>query len=113
MGRMGGVPGRQVALPWKRVVVEELAEEGSIALCVDQFGHHLNVSTMMMRAKGARPQPGETWVVSLDIGDRWSFAAVLSQDIPTVDGSRGDGTALESLLQALDQLGLIVDETEP
>ena len=106
-----GLPVRQNRLPWKRVVVEEVTD--GVALCLDQFGHHLNVSAVMTRAKGALPQVGETWLVSMDLGDRWTFSAVVSPIIPVVDGSRGDGSALASLLQALDQLGLIQDATEP
>lgn len=103
---------RQTTLPWKQVHIEDMTDDG-IAMCVDQFGHHINIPISIRRAKGLLPAVGETWIVDQSIGHRWSFAAVINTPRITIEGSRDGNEALASLLTALAEAGVIIDNTDP
>lgn len=92
-------------------VVQIEAIDGPMAHCVDGMGVRFNIPIAMVRAKGMLPREGEQWVVDQSIGERWTFACILNPQPPTVTGSRGGNSALESLLTVLAEGGLIRDET--
>lgn len=104
---------RQTEMPWKQVFIEDMSEDGRIAYCVDQYGHHVNIPTTVRRAKGLMPAVGDTWIVDRAIGHRWSFAAVINTTRIVVEGSRGGNEALTSLITALADAGLVIDQTDP
>ena len=113
MARPGSVAARQTELPWKQVQIEDMSEDGRIAMCVDQYGHHLNIPVSVRRAKGLLPAVGDTWIVDRAIGHRWSFAAVVNTQRIVIEGSRGGNEALASLITALAAAGLVIDQTDP
>lgn len=56
-----------------------LSVDGSLAAVQDQLGRQLQVRRDWMRAKGTDlPQPGETWMITKEFGNTWSFAMLLS-----------------------------------
>jgi len=95
----------------KTVIITGVTEDGRFA-CKDNFGREVMVRTDVQRAKGARAQVGEHWIVSRDLGG-WTFAACLSlPETPVVEGSRATADPVTlSLLDALAQLGLVIDGT--
>lgn len=101
--------GRPVALPWRQVAVEEVTD--GMALCVDNFGHHISIPVSVTRAKGLNASVGDVWLIDMTVGGRWTFAACLKRVPPVITGSRDGSTALEHLLEALEEAGVIVDET--
>lgn len=84
-------------LSWKYVRVRQLFPDRRTALVVDQFGKGMEISYMIMGAKGLRPDPGEDWVVEHRYG-RWVFSAILTGP---------DGVAVEQI----DGLSDVLDET--
>ncbi len=108
---MGRVGTNQPSLPWKMVHVEAVDDEGN-ALCIDQFGNQMVIPTSITRARGPKPVAGERWAVDRTIGGRWSFAAILAAQPPTITGTRAANPALEALLAWLEAAGLIIDGTE-
>jgi hypothetical protein len=95
----------------KTVIVTGLTDDGRY-VCRDNFGREVTVRGDVQRAKGARPQVGEHWMISRDLGG-WTLAACLSvPPTPVVAGSRAAADPVTlSLLDALVQLGLVTDET--
>lgn len=95
---------------WTQRLVQIEEINGDLADCIDEMGRHVTISTLFQRAKGAKPRVGEQWIIDRAFG-RWSFAAIVNAQPPTVSGARDDGTALASLLTALADAGLIVNAT--
>lgn len=64
------------------------------------------------RPKGCPPPAvGEVWMAEV-VGSRWFLDRLVQHpDPPVVSGSRGDGSALESLLAALAASGYVQDQT--
>ncbi len=91
------------------VYVESVGEDG-YAVCKSEFGKFYKINSHIRRGGGPQPRNGERWVIDRTLGF-WTFAALLNPNPPTVTGSRSDGTALESLLSVMVELGFIVDET--
>lgn len=95
------------------VIIREIDDLGYCHV-EDRFGKMRRVNMGIVRHKGLRPQVGESWLLRRDLdGQEWTFAAVLAASVtpPVVSGSRSDGTALGSLLAALEAHGVITDET--
>ncbi len=56
-----------------------LSVNGNLAACQDQLGRQIQVRRDWMRAKGTdMPQPGETWMITKEFGNTWSFGLLLS-----------------------------------
>lgn len=72
------------------VTVEEVAPNG-MALCVDQTGRNVQVSSTLMTAKGQLPQIGELWLIDKTQTGYWMFSAILkfSQIGSTITSSTG------------------------
>lgn len=86
-------------LSWKYVRVRQLFPDRRTALVVDQFGKGMEISYLLMGAKGLRPDPGEDWVIEHKFG-RWVFAAILTGP---------DGVAVEQVDGLTDALGDLDD----
>lgn len=91
------------------VEVIELGE--SYALCLDYFGVHREVPLNARRAKGLRPRPGEIWLIDREMGD-WMFSVCIQSVGESVTGEVVAGSALSALLNKLDTLGVVDDQTE-
>ena len=66
----------------------------------------------MRRAKGVLPRVGEQWIVDRAISGLWSFAMVTTSRPLVITGERDANPAVESLLTALEEGGLIEDIQE-
>lgn len=56
-----------------------LSVNGNLAAVQDQLGRQIQVRRDWMRAKGAdMPQPGETWMITKEFGNTWSFGMLIS-----------------------------------
>lgn len=97
-----------MGFPWKTVKVQEVTE--GTALVEDQFGKTFEVSAFIRRGKGLLPRAGEEWIIDRTLG-AWTFAAVVQESRPIVTGSTDGLPALASLIEALEELGLIEDQT--
>jgi hypothetical protein len=95
-------------LSWLKVTVDSLG--GNRALVTDQYGRPHSVRLDIRRGGGPFPREGEKWVIDRSLGF-WSFAALIVADPPVVTGSNDGIPALQNLLQALEDMGLIVDNT--
>lgn len=95
------------------VTIIEIDQHG-FAHVRDAFGKMHRVNATITRAKGMRPRVGEAWVVSRDLDRReLTLAAIMGESVepPRVTGSRTSGAALLSLLDALEELGVIINDT--
>lgn len=107
-----GVPGRYVGIPrptvspntqsvgfsTRLVVINAITPDGLTAICTDlRNATEVRVPMLFQRSKGALPAVGEKWLVSQDITDSYSFAAIMSSSAapftsPVVsNGSVGSG----------------------
>ncbi len=68
-----------IGLAFKRVLIEEITLDG-MAVCRDQFGKIMQVTTRVQRAKGLLPKVGERWLVDRSLG-MWTFAAILDEQV--------------------------------
>lgn len=93
------------------VRVQGIRADG-FAVVVDQLGKTRDITLGVLPGYGRAPRSGETWVVSRMLG-QWAFVAYVgpAQPVPVVTGSRADPATIATLLQALDQAGLIDDQT--
>ena len=85
------------------------------AQCQDQYRRLLPlISIYNMAASGALPQVGEDWMLSRD-GGSYTFHTRVIPKPPVITGSRSGATTavLEQVLQALQSLGFIIDDTTP
>lgn len=89
------------------VTVESV--EGTYALVRDSLGRPKKVRADVRRGNGPLPRVGEVWLVDQTLGP-WTFAACLQSVPPRVIGDAGGVVALESLLSALADSGVIVNE---
>lgn len=56
-----------------------LSVNGALATVQTQLGQRLQIRRDWMRAKGTdMPQPGETWMITKEFGNTWSFAMLVS-----------------------------------
>ena len=85
---------------------------GRNATVIDQYSIFRTVRTDVRRGAGPKPREGETWVIDRSMGV-WTFSARIMAKIetPIVTGSTDENPALISLLEALDELGFIKNET--
>lgn len=58
----------------KLVTVRSVSADGSMAVVVDRQNTQTSVSMLVQRSKGPLPAPGDTWLISQDLG-MWTFAA--------------------------------------
>lgn len=58
----------------KLVTVRSVSADGSTAVVVDRQNTQTSVTMLVQRGKGPLPAPGETWLISQDLG-MWTFAA--------------------------------------
>lgn len=105
--------GGAAGLPYKIVDVLGVDDDG-IATCLDRFGNEQKISVSACRTKALYPRTGERWVIDQQY-EGWTFAMVVGGfKIPEVTGSRTGADPLSvSLLQALAELGLVMDRTTP
>jgi hypothetical protein len=97
-----------VGLPYMIVQVDDLG--GEMAWVKDQYGKKHRVRLDIRRGKGPFPKVGETWIVDRTLG-HWAFAACLVPDLPIITGTTDDIPALKNLIAALEDIGLIVNQT--
>lgn len=84
---------------------------GRTATVVDQFSIFRTVRTDVRRGSGPKPRPGETWVIDKSMG-QWTFSARVNDiETPVITGSTDENPALIALLEALDLLGWIKNDT--
>jgi hypothetical protein len=67
-----------VGFTTKLVTVQSVTPDGRTAICVDRQNTRVAVPMLLQRSKGALPEPGETWLVTQDLG-QWTFAAIAAQ----------------------------------
>lgn len=101
---------RNLGLPWEVVVIRGIDQTTGMAEVENSIGKVRRIPMVIQRSKGALPVVGERWVIDRTIG-QWTFTAVLEPTARVVGGDRSDGTALTNLLIALEEMGLISDET--
>ncbi len=101
---------RSMGHPWETVIVRGIDATSGLAEVENHIGKIRRIPMGVQRSKGAAPVVGERWVIDKSLGD-WTFFAVLSATPRAVTGDRSTGTALTNLLIALDEMGLITDET--
>ena len=94
--------------PYKQVRIQSI--HANTAATVDQFGMHINVSTLYRRGAGPYPRVGETWIIDRSLGF-WTFASLVVGKPPVITGSTGGVPGLEVLLDALDDAGLVSNKT--
>ena len=83
--------------------------DGNIASVIDQFGRYLTVRLDVRRGV-VLPRPGETWILDRTLGP-WTFAAqVRPATRPQVSGTTDDIPALKSLIEALIEIGLPIED---
>ncbi|MCW2930042.1 MAG: hypothetical protein JWM19_1004 [Actinomycetia bacterium] len=79
----------------KLVTVQSVSPDGQTALTVDRQNTQAQVPMLVQRSKGPLPQPGETWILTQDLG-MWTFAAYAGKsaaDFGASAGSAGRVTA--------------------
>lgn len=75
----------------KLVTVSSVSADGKTAVCVDRQNVQTSVPMMIQRSKAPLPVPGETWLITQDLGT-WAFAAIVatsSGQFASSDGSVG------------------------
>lgn len=90
------------------VRIEDVSDR--IAHVVDGFGRHISVNIDIRRSSGPRPRVGERWVIDRAFGD-WTLTAIVRSIPPVITGDVDGNTALRALLDALNNDGLIEDQT--
>ncbi len=100
----------QMSLNTVEVLIQEVTDDGQV-LVIDGHTKQYRLP-LIMRASGMNPRPGETWFMSRETG-YWNLSAVKTRLPPEITGSRSDGSALASLLSALEESGVIKDSTTP
>ena len=77
----------------------------------DQHGKLSKIPLTILPAKSPYPKAGEQWLVNRESGI-WTFSHILNAPPPpTVTGHESDSSAYTNLLEALGEVGLIIDET--
>ncbi len=59
------------------VTVRSVSADGKSATCVDRQNTQVTVPMLVQRSKGPLPAPGETWLLTQDLGT-WLFAAIVA-----------------------------------
>lgn len=80
-----------VGFTTKLVTVQSLSADGKTAICTDRQNTQVSVPMLVQRSKGVLPAPGETWLVTQDLG-QWTFAAFVgssASDFQSVAQSGG------------------------
>lgn len=62
----------------KLVTVNSISADGTTAQTVDRQNTQAQVSMLVQRSKGPLPKPGETWLLTQDLGV-WTFAAFVAK----------------------------------
>lgn len=78
----------------KLVTVRSISADGKSAVCVDRQNAQATVPMLVQRSKGPLPAPGETWLLTQDLGI-WLFAAIVatsSGQFLSSEGSTAGGT---------------------
>lgn len=96
-----------LGLPYMVVTVDDVT--GNVAAVLDQYGKRHDVRADVRRGNGPWPRPGEVWLVDRTLG-HWTFAASIVTDPPAVTGTTTD-PVVQSLVAALAEMGLILDQT--
>ena len=92
-----------------KFVIQEINDR--YAYGIDGFGREVKVPMTVQPSKAPLPAAGETWIIEKSSG-AWTFSKILYPPaVPVVTGSVSDGSALTSLLEALDTAGIIVNNT--
>lgn len=104
-----GVGGsRGIGFPTVEVMVSYIAD--GQAHTTDSFGGIRVIP--LAHVMGPNPRVGETWLISNNTG-YWNFERVLRKKPPVIPGNRGTSPGVAALLGALDDDGLIVNQTTP
>jgi hypothetical protein len=83
-----------VGFTTRLVTISAITPDGQTAITVDQAGVEARVPMGIQRAKGALPAVGEQWIISQDISDTWSFAAIASTTAaPFINPSASNGSS--------------------
>lgn len=61
----------------KLVTVRSVSPDGLTAVCVDRQNTQTQVPMLVQRSKGPLPAPGDTWLLTQDLG-MWTFAAFVA-----------------------------------
>jgi hypothetical protein len=82
------------------VTISAITPDGTTAVCVDRQGYEVRVSMLIQPAKGILPQPGEQWIVTQDVTNDWTFAAIATSDstVFTNSGVAGEGVLPPDIL---------------
>jgi hypothetical protein len=75
------------------VTISAITPDGKTAICVDRQGIEVRVSMAFQPAKGILPMAGEQWIVTQDLANTWTFAAIATNDssVFTNSGVSGSG----------------------
>lgn len=87
----------------------ESIQDGS-ALCFTEFQRPIRLNVNIRRGGGPLPREGERWLIDRTLGN-WTFASLLNPNPPVITGAHSDGTAFKNLLEALVEMGLVIDDT--
>lgn len=79
---------QSVGFTAKLVTVRSVSADGQTAITVDRQNTQTQVPMLVQRSKGPLPQPGETWLLTQDLG-MWAFAAIVA----TSPGQFADGSS--------------------
>lgn len=101
-------PSNSMGVPYQRVMVKDLSEDRSFAICQNQAGATVNVPTTIRSGKGGWPRIGEVWLITRETG-AWTFAAIYDdKGPPVITASRvGAPPLVVQLFDALIRLGLV------
>ena len=97
----------------RRVLIEDVDfEKQLVTVLMPAIQTRLKIPLMVRRVRCETPKVGETWFIERTLGSQWALGALVAetQGPPVVTGDRPSGAVL-SILEALVQLGLVVDET--
>lgn len=77
-----------VGITAKLVTVQAISADGLLAQTVDRQNTQTQVSMLVQRSKGPLPRPGETWLLTQDLGV-WTFAAFVGKTPADFAGTAG------------------------
>ena len=69
-----------VGFSTRLVTITAITPDGRTAVAVDRQGTEVRVSMQIQPAKGILPAPGEQWIVTQDLTNTWTFAAIATSD---------------------------------
>jgi hypothetical protein len=72
-----------VGFTTRLVTISAITPDGQTAITVDKAGVEARVPMLIQRSKGVLPAAGEQWIISQDISNTWSFAAIATTDPST------------------------------